>query len=670
MERIHIRSMANLLRIRLQFKNCRPRVVGDCWFLLDPRVYRQVNDFMKDIQAKFQLGPFPLRCSTKGFLLPPNEDIAIIRDEDVIVIEEEGRKDAIIVQEDSLGELNEVVQNFNKGQENFAVHSHAGDGSRQKRKLEEGNIVIVKSKKRKKGASTKEIDSMIVGPISGNMDDSAEPPKTKTLTKKNKSKTRELEEVGQASKDKIEITAKQVKQRDDILNYGKSLMKVVKMADKKQKDTKGGRWKKEMLDTNGSVALKSLIQRKEIAENGEKEDALNEEVPGAKCQKQKGKKKISKDTSNSAIKNKSTKENDKIEDLKSKSEVIKDERPFIDPITSEKIIPKRGNTLTTAKGNFQNYEVNKMNEGNSRAIGLKVNPEQKKNATLDEKSFQIMERKEASSNQTSTPLTSSNFLHPKKMKNVLSKNNGSHIYFGSDDDDDDGDDDKTSDTVSSANSHKIKDSNSDFNNAEYSDKSAKKKALKDRLVNVSRIYVNSADSPKVNENNKNLGKNAKEDVTSQNENDINMKDMQSENSLLTPKHATSAFVASSSVNESNSQGDTTINHNKTKVVKDYSKYPSLQGAPRIGDKIAFKILELSLSYTPEVSDYKEALIQDIEQSTGVTQLLLSEDSRKRITGDGDPISRRFELEEDEEDERQFESIIEMNWKELVEPKLL
>ncbi len=37
---------------------------------------------------------------------------------------------------------------------------------------------------------------------------------------------------------------------------------------------------------------------------------------------------------------------------------------------------------------------------------------------------------------------------------------------------------------------------------------------------------------------------------------------------------------------------------------DFSKVPLLSGTPRAGDKIAYKILEMSADYTPEISNYK------------------------------------------------------------------
>ncbi|XP_065069249.1 coilin-like [Rhopilema esculentum] len=102
-----------------------------------------------------------------------------------------------------------------------------------------------------------------------------------------------------------------------------------------------------------------------------------------------------------------------------------------------------------------------------------------------------------------------------------------------------------------------------------------------------------------------------------------------------------------------------------KAVRNYESYPELQGPPRAGDNIAFKILEMSLSYTPEISDYKEALVQSLDQN-GKLSLLLSEHSRQRKIGDGCWVGK-FKLDSDEED---VEDVLEVYWSELIKPKLL
>lgn len=56
------------------------------------------------------------------------------------------------------------------------------------------------------------------------------------------------------------------------------------------------------------------------------------------------------------------------------------------------------------------------------------------------------------------------------------------------------------------------------------------------------------------------------------------------------------------------------------VRRDYQKFPLLQGDPNPGDKIAFKILEMSDDYTPEVGDYKEAEIIGFNSSSQMVEL--------------------------------------------------
>ncbi|XP_044529391.1 coilin isoform X2 [Gracilinanus agilis] len=44
--------------------------------------------------------------------------------------------------------------------------------------------------------------------------------------------------------------------------------------------------------------------------------------------------------------------------------------------------------------------------------------------------------------------------------------------------------------------------------------------------------------------------------------------------------------------------------------KDYSLLPQLAGPPRVGEKIAFKLLELTPNYSPDVSSYKKAVLKE------------------------------------------------------------
>ncbi|EHB07935.1 Coilin [Heterocephalus glaber] len=49
----------------------------------------------------------------------------------------------------------------------------------------------------------------------------------------------------------------------------------------------------------------------------------------------------------------------------------------------------------------------------------------------------------------------------------------------------------------------------------------------------------------------------------------------------------------------------TIIQNPVELPKDYSLLPLLAAAPKVGEKIAFKLLELTSDYSPDFSDYKE-----------------------------------------------------------------
>lgn len=55
---------------------------------------------------------------------------------------------------------------------------------------------------------------------------------------------------------------------------------------------------------------------------------------------------------------------------------------------------------------------------------------------------------------------------------------------------------------------------------------------------------------------------------------------------------------------------------------DYEKFESLDSAPRVNDRIAFKILEISSSFTPEISSYKSGEVVDFDSSTNEVTLKL------------------------------------------------
>uniref|UniRef100_A0A3B3WPS3 Uncharacterized protein n=1 Tax=Poecilia mexicana TaxID=48701 RepID=A0A3B3WPS3_9TELE len=58
------------------------------------------------------------------------------------------------------------------------------------------------------------------------------------------------------------------------------------------------------------------------------------------------------------------------------------------------------------------------------------------------------------------------------------------------------------------------------------------------------------------------------------------------------------------------------------VLKDYSSMPLLAAPPQVGQRIAFKLLELTENYTPEVSEYKEGTIINFDPTTKQIELEL------------------------------------------------
>jgi len=94
--------------------------------------------------------------------------------------------------------------------------------------------------------------------------------------------------------------------------------------------------------------------------------------------------------------------------------------------------------------------------------------------------------------------------------------------------------------------------------------------------------------------------------------------------------------------------------------KDYSAYHAVSGSgPRVGDIIAFKVIEMGENYTPEVSDFKEGKVLECEGTNTVTFELLKVSKKKK--------NGKFEIEEEEQEE---EKVVTFNWAELIDPRLM
>jgi len=94
--------------------------------------------------------------------------------------------------------------------------------------------------------------------------------------------------------------------------------------------------------------------------------------------------------------------------------------------------------------------------------------------------------------------------------------------------------------------------------------------------------------------------------------------------------------------------------------KDYSAYHAVSDSgPRVGDVIAFKVVEMGENYAPEVSDFKEGKVLECDGTNTVTFELLKM-SKKKKTG-------KFEIGEDADQEEKVQTF---NWAELIEPRLM
>ncbi|XP_078611663.1 uncharacterized protein LOC144882036 [Branchiostoma floridae x Branchiostoma japonicum] len=104
------------------------------------------------------------------------------------------------------------------------------------------------------------------------------------------------------------------------------------------------------------------------------------------------------------------------------------------------------------------------------------------------------------------------------------------------------------------------------------------------------------------------------------------------------------------------------------VPKDYDALPPLHGPPRVGDRIAYKILEMSANYCPEISSYKEAVVTGYDPASGDLEVEMVYDitAYKKQTEPG-----RFEMDLDVGDqEDKPDNKVTVAVSALVEPKLV
>ncbi|XP_039199521.1 coilin isoform X1 [Crotalus tigris] len=105
--------------------------------------------------------------------------------------------------------------------------------------------------------------------------------------------------------------------------------------------------------------------------------------------------------------------------------------------------------------------------------------------------------------------------------------------------------------------------------------------------------------------------------------------------------------------------------------KDYSTLPLLAAPPQVGQKIAFKLLELTENYTPEVSDYKEGNLVSWNPVNKQLELeILSFSSVAKEPGKFDLVYQSEDGDETIEYAVSQDRKITQSWEALIEPRLI
>ncbi|XP_040857022.1 coilin isoform X1 [Ochotona curzoniae] len=105
--------------------------------------------------------------------------------------------------------------------------------------------------------------------------------------------------------------------------------------------------------------------------------------------------------------------------------------------------------------------------------------------------------------------------------------------------------------------------------------------------------------------------------------------------------------------------------------KDYSLLPLLAAAPQVGEKIAFKLLELTSNYSPDVSDYKEGKILSHNPETEQVDIeILSSLPALKEPGKFDLVYHNENGTEVVEYAVTQEKKITVFWRELIDPRLI
>uniref|UniRef100_A0A2K6F9J3 Coilin tudor domain-containing protein n=2 Tax=Propithecus coquereli TaxID=379532 RepID=A0A2K6F9J3_PROCO len=125
------------------------------------------------------------------------------------------------------------------------------------------------------------------------------------------------------------------------------------------------------------------------------------------------------------------------------------------------------------------------------------------------------------------------------------------------------------------------------------------------------------------------------------------------------------------LNETITNSSTIIQNPIETHKKDYTLLPLLAAAPQVGEKIAFKLLELTSDYSPDVSDYKEGKILSHNPETQQVDIeILSSLPAVKEPGKFDLVYHNENGTEVVEYAVTQERRISVFWRELIDPRLI
>ncbi|KAM4843413.1 coilin isoform 2-T2 [Thomomys bottae] len=136
-------------------------------------------------------------------------------------------------------------------------------------------------------------------------------------------------------------------------------------------------------------------------------------------------------------------------------------------------------------------------------------------------------------------------------------------------------------------------------------------------------------------------------------------------------HRSTEYQKQQQLSEIVSNSSTIIQNPAEIHKKDYNLLPLLAAAPRVGEKIAFKLLELTPDYTPDVSDYKEGKILSHNPETEQVDIeILSSLPALKEPGKFDLVYHNENGTEVVEYAVTQERKISVFWRELIDPRLI